>query len=163
MRESTVILLKAVVIAGAAAVLLLTSSCVQKQAENGVEKAINILTISAGWYYSLALCEDGSVWAWGYNEHGQLGNGNLRRSLGDVKVTHAGGSSTLFQEGFCPDEGDRLTLREPCQNVLHIKEALNYYHPSCVDLSSTCCMLRSQMRQLFEVAMRCEQERITST
>ena len=75
MRESTVILLKAVVIAGAAAVLLLTSSCVQKQAENGVEKAINILTISAGCNHSLALCEDGSVWAWGENRGGQLGNG----------------------------------------------------------------------------------------
>ena len=45
-------------------------------------------------------------------------------------------------------------LREPCKNVLYIKEALNYYHLSYVDLSSTCCMLRWQVRRLFEAALR---------
>ncbi|MDZ7815266.1 MAG: hypothetical protein U5N86_04440 [Planctomycetota bacterium] len=35
----------------------------------------DVLAISAGSAYSLALCEDGSLWAWGNNWFGQLGNG----------------------------------------------------------------------------------------
>ncbi|MDZ7814467.1 MAG: hypothetical protein U5N86_00220 [Planctomycetota bacterium] len=35
----------------------------------------NIVTISAGALHNLALCEDGSLWAWGYNASGQIGNG----------------------------------------------------------------------------------------
>ena len=41
--------------------------------------AVNPLTgvtaVSAGNYYSLALKGDGTVWSWGYNEYGQLGDG----------------------------------------------------------------------------------------
>ncbi|CAH2212266.1 RCC1 domain-containing protein [Tepidibacter aestuarii] len=35
----------------------------------------NVTTISAGWFHSLALKADGTVWAWGNNSKGQLGNG----------------------------------------------------------------------------------------
>ncbi|MDZ7814561.1 MAG: hypothetical protein U5N86_00745 [Planctomycetota bacterium] len=28
----------------------------------------NVLAISAGGWHSFALCEDGSLWAWGYNQ-----------------------------------------------------------------------------------------------
>jgi alpha-tubulin suppressor-like RCC1 family protein len=35
----------------------------------------NVRAISAGCNHNLALKDDGTVWAWGDNEHGQLGNG----------------------------------------------------------------------------------------
>lgn len=35
----------------------------------------DIVAISAGFAHVLALDKDGNVWAWGYNEYGQLGNG----------------------------------------------------------------------------------------
>ncbi|MDZ7816964.1 MAG: hypothetical protein U5N86_13550 [Planctomycetota bacterium] len=35
----------------------------------------NVVAISAGDIHSLALCEDGSLWAWGDNNFGQIGNG----------------------------------------------------------------------------------------
>ncbi|MDZ7814562.1 MAG: hypothetical protein U5N86_00750 [Planctomycetota bacterium] len=35
----------------------------------------NVVAISAGGLHSLALCEDGSLWAWGWNKVGQIGNG----------------------------------------------------------------------------------------
>ncbi|HEY4799569.1 MAG TPA: hypothetical protein VII99_10875, partial [Bacteroidia bacterium] len=40
---------------------------------NGVS---NVLSISAGNYHSLALENDGTVWAWGQNDFGQLGKGD---------------------------------------------------------------------------------------
>ncbi|AKJ06107.1 BNR repeat domain protein [Archangium gephyra] len=43
--------------------------------------------ISAGNSHSLALRTDGSVWAWGQNSEGQLGNGTLTLSNVPVRVT----------------------------------------------------------------------------
>lgn len=43
--------------------------------------------ISAGNSHSLALRKDGSVWAWGLNSDGQLGNGTLTLSKVPVRVT----------------------------------------------------------------------------
>ncbi|MCL2464990.1 MAG: hypothetical protein FWF28_07985, partial [Micrococcales bacterium] len=36
----------------------------------------DIVQIAAGAYSSAALAADGTVWTWGYNNYGQLGNGN---------------------------------------------------------------------------------------
>ena len=41
----------------------------------------NALAISAGAAHALALRADGTVWAWGGNEHGQLGTGNADNTL----------------------------------------------------------------------------------
>jgi alpha-tubulin suppressor-like RCC1 family protein len=35
----------------------------------------DVKSVSAGHYHSLALKNDGTVWAWGDNQHGELGNG----------------------------------------------------------------------------------------
>jgi alpha-tubulin suppressor-like RCC1 family protein len=32
--------------------------------------------MGAGWYHSLAILGDGTLWTWGFNEKGQLGNGS---------------------------------------------------------------------------------------
>ncbi len=37
----------------------------------------NVVAVAAGYQYSLALTEDGKVWAWGINQFGQLGDGTL--------------------------------------------------------------------------------------
>ncbi|MFY0565387.1 RCC1 repeat-containing protein [Archangium lansingense] len=43
--------------------------------------------LAAGRGHSLALDADGSVWAWGYNHFGQLGDGTLRNRSLPVKLT----------------------------------------------------------------------------
>jgi len=40
----------------------------------------DIVAISAGEYYCMALKSDGTVWTWGYNLRGQLGNGTFSSS-----------------------------------------------------------------------------------
>src|SRR5665213_4035629 len=44
------------------------------------------IAIDAGYDYSLAIKPDGSVWSWGKNTHGQLGNGNNTNSNVPVHV-----------------------------------------------------------------------------
>src|SRR5205823_646607 len=36
---------------------------------------VRFASVSAGFAHSLALAADGTVWAWGSNNHGQLGDG----------------------------------------------------------------------------------------
>ncbi|ROL62509.1 T9SS C-terminal target domain-containing protein [Bacteroidetes/Chlorobi group bacterium ChocPot_Mid] len=52
-----------------------------------VDSLTSIIAIAAGMYHSLALKNDGTVWAWGYNNHGQLGNGTNTDSNVPVQVT----------------------------------------------------------------------------
>lgn len=50
-----------------------------------------VRAISAGYRHSLALLEDGTVWAWGYNAQGQLGDGTNTDRNTPVKVPSLGG------------------------------------------------------------------------
>jgi alpha-tubulin suppressor-like RCC1 family protein len=36
-----------------------------------------VVAVAAGAYHSLALKSDGTVWAWGYDGYGELGNGKI--------------------------------------------------------------------------------------
>ena len=41
-----------------------------------VSELSDVAAIAAGVHHSLALRTDGTVWAWGYNGNGQLGDGD---------------------------------------------------------------------------------------
>ena len=56
----------------------------------GLAEFGGVADISAGINHSLALKNDGSVWAWGYNNVGQLGNGTITQSLLPVPVSTLG-------------------------------------------------------------------------
>ena len=45
-----------------------------------------VVTVAAGAMHSVAVKEDGSVWAWGGNGSGQLGDGTWEDRLGPVRV-----------------------------------------------------------------------------
>jgi alpha-tubulin suppressor-like RCC1 family protein len=53
----------------------------------------SVQQISAGFYHALILAADGSVWSWGYNNYGQLGNGTTTTSNTPVQVQKSGGTA----------------------------------------------------------------------
>lgn len=56
-------------------------------------------TIAAGEQHSLALKSDGTVWAWGSNHYGQLGNNDNLRADQNTPVEVANSSGTGFLQG----------------------------------------------------------------
>ncbi len=46
----------------------------------------NIMGISAGYRFSVALSQDGTIWAWGRNDRGQFGNGSTTNSSKPVQT-----------------------------------------------------------------------------
>ena len=54
----------------------------------------DVVAISAGATHALALKSDGSVWAWGTNESGRLGDGTTTARVHPVRVLTAGGPLT---------------------------------------------------------------------
>jgi alpha-tubulin suppressor-like RCC1 family protein len=51
--------------------------------------------VAAGWSHSLALKNDGTVWGWGWNEYGQLGDGTTAQKHTPVKVLGQSGVGYL--------------------------------------------------------------------
>ena len=69
---------------------------VQVPALNGV------VAIAAGFEHSVALKSDGTVWAWGYNAYGQLGDGTITQRPSPVLsigLTGGGGASAVSAAG----------------------------------------------------------------
>jgi alpha-tubulin suppressor-like RCC1 family protein len=69
---------------------MLDSSLPVSVTQNGVLAGKAVVSISAGAGHSYALCEDGTIAAWGYNFYGQLGNSNTADSSVPVLVNRGG-------------------------------------------------------------------------
>ena len=63
------------------------------QGSGFLPKGKTIVQIAAGTFQSLALASDGAVYAWGNNEHGQLGNGTTINSTVSAAVSLTGNSA----------------------------------------------------------------------
>ncbi|MEC0248474.1 RCC1 repeat- and reductase domain-containing protein [Paenibacillus chitinolyticus] len=51
-----------------------------------IKELSNIKDVETGGYSTLALSNDGTVWAWGSNQSGQVGDGTIEKRLSPVKV-----------------------------------------------------------------------------
>ena len=63
--------------------------------EEGEGSMAGIVAIAAGVEHSVALRRDGSVWTWGGNRYGQLGDGTTREQNAPVRVKGNGGEGYL--------------------------------------------------------------------
>jgi alpha-tubulin suppressor-like RCC1 family protein len=71
----------------------------QVRQENG-EPLTNIISIAAGAFHSLALSNDGYIWAFGHNENGQLGTGSSANLSIPAKVQHPDNGESLDEIVF---------------------------------------------------------------
>ena len=71
------------------------SQPVQVLGANGAGFLTSVAAIASGSNFTLALKADGTVWAWGSNINGQLGNGSFVESDTPVEVSGPGGSGVL--------------------------------------------------------------------
>jgi len=60
----------------------------------------NVVEIAAGDYHSVARLNDGTVWGWGWNAYGQLGNGTDVDSPNPVQVVGLPGAATALSARF---------------------------------------------------------------
>ena len=60
-------------------------------------KAFKAVQISAGGFHALAISQDGTAWAWGYNDYGQLGDGTEISRPTPTQVGNPTDSSQPFQ------------------------------------------------------------------
>ncbi|MBF0450216.1 MAG: hypothetical protein HQK75_05900, partial [Candidatus Magnetomorum sp.] len=70
-------------------------SPVQVKAPGGVSFLTNVVAISAGYSHSMALKNDGTVWTWGENNNGQLGDNSGSLKQLPVQVKSADGNDYL--------------------------------------------------------------------
>jgi alpha-tubulin suppressor-like RCC1 family protein len=68
---------------------------VQVLGPNGVGFLTNVVAVAGGQNHSLALKSDGTLWTWGYNAQGQLGDNTVTRRLTPVQVLGPGGVGFL--------------------------------------------------------------------
>jgi alpha-tubulin suppressor-like RCC1 family protein len=59
-----------------------------------------VIALTTGNHYSLALKEDGTVWAWGNNTYGQLGDGTYTSRHAPVQATNLSGMTVLVARGY---------------------------------------------------------------
>ena len=68
---------------------------VQVKGPGGSGHLADIVAAAAGGYHTLALSSDGTVWAWGHNGSGQLGNGGTGLAKTPMQVVGPGGTGHL--------------------------------------------------------------------
>jgi alpha-tubulin suppressor-like RCC1 family protein len=71
----------------------------------------DVVAIRGGTYHSLALKDDGTVWGWGRNFTGQLGDGSITDRLTPVQVKTIGGSPLTGVVAIAAGDGHNLALK----------------------------------------------------
>jgi probable HAF family extracellular repeat protein len=78
-----------------------TNSSTPVEAVDGTGTAVSgMVAVAAGTLHSLALRSDGTVWAWGYNGDGELGNGTTTNSNTPVQVSNLSGVAAIMAGGL---------------------------------------------------------------
>lgn len=70
----------------------------------------DIISLAAGSFHSMALKSDGTVWAWGGNNEGQLGNGTFDNQSSPIQVSDPSDASGYLQGVVAIAAGEKHSL-----------------------------------------------------
>lgn len=76
----------------------------------------DVAFVSCGTYHTLAVKKDGSLWGWGSNRYGELGNGGA----GDEKHSYSDGSNIWFHQTVPTKIMDGVAAVDCCENTSFI-------------------------------------------
>lgn len=77
-----------------------TTGCLCKYTPVKVSGLTSVIELAGGMWYSLALKNDGTVWAWGLNNTGQLGDGTTTERTIPIQVSGLTGITTISAGGW---------------------------------------------------------------
>jgi alpha-tubulin suppressor-like RCC1 family protein len=86
-----------------------TCAPVQVKGPGGSGNLSGVMSVAAGEGHSVAIKSDGTIWAWGRNGNGQLGNGTTSNTSAPIQVKGAGGSGN-FSNALAAAGGEEYTL-----------------------------------------------------
>ncbi|MFZ4621707.1 MAG: T9SS type A sorting domain-containing protein [Bacteroidota bacterium] len=90
-----------------------------------VKNLTGVVAVTGGGTHTLAVKSDGSVWAWGYNYNGQLGNGtNIENNTLPLKVSGTWQALTSVARSSALPEGFSLSQNYP--NPFNPSTNINY-------------------------------------
>ncbi len=93
-----------------------------------------VVAIAAGFGHSLALKNDGTVWAWGSNLFGALGNGSYNNSVYPVKVINLCTTQTGINEITQTMNVSIYPNPTSGQIQIQMDDALGNYHPLMIEI-----------------------------
>src|SRR5436305_10755476 len=73
--------------------------------------ATPLRSIAAGYNHSLAVAADGSVWAWGNNGHGEIGDGTTVNRTTPIQVVGLGAGANVIQVASSVQTSNSLALK----------------------------------------------------
>ncbi len=78
--------------------------------------ATNWQSVAAGSYYTVSIKTDGGLWTWGWNEHGQLGNGTNANKNRPTAITPCPVTSAVIEIG----QTDILLFPNPTTGLVQL-------------------------------------------
>jgi alpha-tubulin suppressor-like RCC1 family protein len=85
----------------------------------------DVITVSTGSSHAMAIKNDGSLWAWGGNGYGQVGNGTATVVYRGGYIDYGGGADEWIPEGYYPVGGVGTPTRV-MDNVIAISTGPEY-------------------------------------
>ncbi len=86
-----------------------------------------VIAVASGNHYSLALCSDGTVTAWGDNTYGQLGDNTTTQRTAPVAVNTTSGTSALFGKTVTAIAAGSIHAVALCYDGTVASWGYNYY------------------------------------
>ncbi len=107
---------------------VIDSNNVYEHRPTQVQGLTGVVELTGGGTHTLAVKNDGTVWAWGYNLHGQLGNGTNTEFL-TLPVKVSGTWQALTNVGKQKSLPARFTLEQNYPNPFNPSTTLRYSIP----------------------------------